>query len=125
MVRSHNPGSSVQTIPAAFRHVATHTRQTPAAAPSVHAGVHVKGEVGRRAVVGWAGLASSAVEFWREGRLSRGVGDFHGWMVQLEQLSMFVRAAAHNGDEKGAPMCPNALASSLGSGEKVVKEGEQ
>jgi len=75
-------------------------------------------------VAGWAGLTSSAVEFW-QGRLSGGVGDFHGWMVQLEWLSTSVRAAARNGDAKGAPMCPNALASSLGSGEKVAKEGEQ
>ena len=53
------------------------------------------------------------------------VGDIQGWMVQLERLSTFVRAAPHNGDEKGAPMCPNALASSLGSEEKVVKEGKE
>ena len=76
-------------------------------------------------MAGRAGLTSSAVEFWREGRLSRGVGDFHGWMVQLERLSTFMRAAARNGDERGAPMCPNALASSLGGEEKVVKEGEE
>ena len=45
--------------------------------------------------------------------------------VRLEVLGTFAWVAVRNGGAKGAPMGPNVLASSLGSGEREVKEGEE
>ena len=49
------------------------------------------------------------------GDVNRGAGRWaHSWGKQ---------AAARNGCENSAPACPNAFASPLNSGKKVVNEG--
>jgi len=45
--------------------------------------------------------------------------------VQLEQLGTFAREAVRSWAAKGAPVCPDVSVSSLGSGEREAKDGEQ
>jgi len=54
--------------------------------------------------------------------LAGGVDEGGGW---LERLSLFAWAAVRNGGAKGVPEGSNTLATSLGSGEREVKGGEQ
>ena len=66
---------------------------------------------GAAAIQGGFGLTSLAVGLWR-------AGDGDGWVVQLERLGTLAWVAVRDLGENGAPMGPNALASSLGGGEK-------